>query len=278
MKGFTARMLLALITIWLALSSQSANAQFLYQQCRPSQVCTTSPSGVQTCVNETHCWWLRSFDGGFIFTYPEGSSSGVSISQRLQDVQPNATMDCWKGVTDNARESSGFPYRNDGVTPHNGVDIVSDSGNYGRGAPIRSFGTGVVSETGYDDMNGNFVRVNQGDGIQLTYIHLLDLTTASGTRLQRGQNVHVGEQIGRMNCTGNCGGTIGQPTRGRIESTHVHAQARRISDRQLLDPVDLYGGQNCSLGSTPSSGTSSGGNGPGGGTGTCNSSICTDEP
>ena len=107
--------------------------------------------------------------------------------------------------------------------------------------------------------------------------HLLDLKKADGTYLQVGDTVEVGEQMGRMNCTGNCGGAPGQAGHKLISKTHVHVQARRIADGVLVDPIDLYGGDNCSLSGGSTGGGTGGGSGPGGG-GTCTGTICNEEP
>lgn len=255
-------------------------ADTLQEQCRSGQSCSGTGDS-RVCRITNHCWFTLHRTMG-IYTDPEGAVSGINLPATGFDGNSDAVMDCWKGVTTDARLTSGFPYRNNGVDKHDGIDVTSDSGNEGHGAPIKSLGAGVVTEvTPNHSLNGNFVRIRQGDGVVATYIHLLDFQKADGTVLQEGETVWPGTQIGRMNCTGNCGGAVGEPTRGDIEWTHVHIQIRRSSDGALLDPVDMYGGETCSIdsGSTGSTGGGTGGGGIGGGTtGTCSGTICSNEP
>lgn len=259
----------------LFISIGLANAQTISQHCRTGTSCYTS-DGIRTCIDTTHCWFTLE-QGLTRYTDPDGSASGIGLPQTLFDTQPDATMDCWKGLTTDARLTSGFPFRNNGWEPHNGIDVASDSGNFGRGSPIRSIGAGYVSQIGESSANGKFVRVRQGDGMEVTYIHMLDFRMANGANLQLNQKVLVGTQIGRMNCTGDCGGKVGAATRGAIEQTHVHVQVRRLSDGKLMGATDLYGGIDCNAGT--GGGGDSGGAGPGGGGGdNCTGTICTDEP
>lgn len=260
----------------LILTTALANAQTISQHCRSGTSCSTS-DGVRTCVETTHCWFTLE-QGLAIYTDPDGSASGIGLPHTIFDTQPDSTMDCWKGVTTDARLTSGFPFRNNGWEPHDGIDVASDSGNYGRGSPIRSIGAGYVSQIGENSANGKFVRVRQGDGMEVTYIHMLDFRMVNGANLQLNQKVLAGTQIGRMNCTGNCGGKVGDFTRGTIEKTHVHVQVRRLSDGKLMSATDLYGGRDCDGGSGAGNGGDSGGTAPGGGGDNCTGTICTDEP
>lgn len=263
--------------IWLfvllaGLSSESAFAQSWSQTCRATEVCNTH-GGVRYCRKEQHCWWQDSGISTMgIYLKPEGASGPGTFAQGQPfDRQNDGQMDCWKSVTNGASESSGFPLRNNGVDTHNGIDVTSSQG---RGAPIRNMGIGVVSDIGYDkdSRNGIFVRVTQGNGVEMTYIHMLDVAPG----LVEGSSVQVGASLGRMNCTGYCGGPPTSPSHQQPSSTHVHIQAKRISDGALLDPRALHGGPTCN---TPSeSDGSTGGSGPGGRTGTCNGTTCTDEP
>ncbi len=201
----------------------------------------TCAGGAQNCRSQRDCWtvWEYSPTEPFI-TDPIVGNPGVNVPDQPTDQDKDAVTDCWKNVTANARLSSGFPYRNDGVTPHNGVDVVSDSSNYGRGAPIGSLGAGYVKEVGSSAANGNYVRIDQGDGNTVTYIHLLKYVVVPG------QTVRVGTKIGEMNCTGNCGGQPGDPNYQSITSTHVHIQVKLTDDSTAYkSAVELYGGANC---------------------------------
>lgn len=93
---------------------------------------------------------------------------------------------------------------------------------------------------------GNYVRVAQGDGNTVTYIHLLNRSVGTNTE------VGVGTKIGEMNCTGYCGGGPESPNHGKISSTHVHIQVKRTDDSTAyLDAVDLYGGESCAAADVP---------------------------
>lgn len=213
--------------------------------CRTGDVCAGSGPG-RTCGTSTTCWstWYVVEDPDQeTRTDPIDGRPGVFLPRQPPDDDADAVMDCWKNVTDSASVSSGFPFRNNGIDPHNGIDVTSGASNYGRGAPIRSLGAGYVTFVGNTTANGQHVRVKQGDGKEATYIHLLDYQVALG------QKVNVGQQLGRMNCTGNCGSTA---TRGQISNTHVHIQIKNLSNSVLMDARDLYGGANCSASSTPS--------------------------
>ena len=167
-----------------------------------------------------------------------GGSSSLGLSGEWSDLNQNGHMDCWLGVTTAARLTSGYPVRNDGETSHSGIDVASDTDNYGHGAKVRSLTTGVVYEVGNDQnhVNGYYARVEAENGEVYTYIHLKDVTVPLGT------TVSVGSTLGHMNCTGNCG------ENREITSTHLHIS--RYSDRsrkQTLDPRDTTGGNSCTL-------------------------------
>lgn len=258
----------------------SVSAQSYVQHCKATTVCVDGPPRV--CQNGQVCWYMAVGPIGVraIYLKPEPSSlASLAYERDPYDLQNDGKMDCWRGITNNPNESSGFPFRDNGWETHNGSDITSGTSNYGRGAPIRSLGTGEVTVAHDSDTsaNGVYIRVRQADGVEMTYIHLLDLKKADGTYLQVGDTVEVGEQMGRMNCTGNCGGAPGQAGHKLISKTHVHVQARRIADGVLVDPIDLYGGDNCSLSGGSTGGGTGGGSGPGGG-GTCTGTICNEEP
>ena len=263
--------------IWLfvllaGLSAESAFAQTWGQTCRATEVCS-SHEGVRHCRTEQHCWWQASGVSTMgIFLKPEGASgAGAFAPGQPFDRQNDGQMDCWKSVTNGASQSSGFPLRNNGVDAHNGIDVISSEG---RGAPIRNMGIGVVSQIGSNanSPNGVYVRVKQENGVEMSYIHLLDI--APGLAVH--SRVPVGSLLGRMNCTGYCGGNPESPNYQNPSSTHVHIQAKRISDGALLDPRALHGGNTCNT--TSESDGSTGGSGPGGSTGGCTGTVCTDEP
>lgn len=149
-------------------------------------------------------------------------------------------MDCWKGITQDARISSGYPYRDDNETRHNGVDIVSDRGGHGDGAPIRSFTSGKVELEGEDQWNGKYTLIKDSKGEFYKYIHMKE-----HRGLARGTLVAPGSLLGSMNCSGDCG--LGDK-RGDIDQTHVHvAQYTYDSagNKVYKDPLEHTGGESC---------------------------------
>ena len=99
----------------------------------------------------------------------------------------------------------------------------------------------MVVGASYNDSNGNYVRINNTDGTQTVYLHLLASSVTAGTVITAGQ------QIGTMNCTGSCTGSAGDNT---ASGTHVHVQVYRApgSPNTLagtLDPMAQYGGASC---------------------------------
>lgn len=235
------RIFLLLVVATSLIGPESAEAAIKVEHCRSGEACTGTGSS-RSCRTSLICWstWHVGPSVADHTDRIDGRPS-IDIPPRPMDENIDAVMDCWKNVTDQGSVSSPFPYRNDG-RQHNGIDVTSGLPNYGRGAPVRSMGAGYVIEVGNDTAspNGRFVRVAQGDGNTATYIHLLDVQVAVGHKL------NVGQQLGRMNCTGYCGP---DNDRGRIQSTHVHIQIRKTADGTYLDPIDLYGGEACSASS-----------------------------
>ena len=207
---------------------------------------TTCASG-EVCQTSLYCetvWVPDDFgaaggDGGGSGAPLYGDGGGTVFSTgEWSDLNQDGNMDCWMGVTDEARLTSGFPTRNDGEESHSGIDVASDTGNYGHGANVRSLTSGEVYEIGNDEEhpNGVYARVEAANGEVYTYIHLKELNVQVGTQ------VSVGSSLGGMNCTGNCGEAR------EISSTHVHIS--RYSDRSrstVLDPRENTGGTGCSI-------------------------------
>lgn len=101
--------------------------------------------------------------------------------------------------------SSGFGTRTDPFTGrnifHNGIDIPLPAGT-----PVRSTGNGFVARTGYSSLLGKFITIKHGNSYQTIYGHL------SSFSVQSGQNVQMGEIIGKSGNT------------GRSTNPHLHYQ------------------------------------------------------
>jgi len=117
------------------------------------------------------------------------------------------------------RISSYFGRRNDPFTgllsSHSGVDIANDYG-----APVLASGDGVVTDTGYSPVLGNYIRIDQGQGFASVYGHLSAILTRPGRR------VLAGQRIGKVGSTGYSTGP------------HLHFSAYRWD--RLINPMTLF--------------------------------------
>jgi murein DD-endopeptidase MepM/ murein hydrolase activator NlpD len=78
---------------------------------------------------------------------------------------------------------------------HTGIDF-----NGRHGDPVSSAKIGVVTFTGWKAGYGYTVEINHPDGVLTRYAHL------SRISVKQGQEVDIGQQIGRMGATGNASG------------------------------------------------------------------------
>lgn len=98
--------------------------------------------------------------------------------------------------------SSPFGWRNDPMRPgkqeyHRGVDLPGP-----RGTPIYATRGGQVTDAGYNDIMGNYVWINHGDGYKSVYMHMDHYSLTVKT----GDYVVAGQQIGKMGTTGSSTG------------------------------------------------------------------------
>ncbi|WP_161809475.1 M23 family metallopeptidase [Stenotrophomonas panacihumi] len=158
------------------------------------------------------------------------------------DRNSDGKMDCWKdaagpaGRRSTTRISSGPSSWRSGNW-HHGIDLVSNTGNFGLGQPVRAIANGVVAKAMASVANGNFVQINHADGRASKYLHLKE------TVAKPGNHVSAGDVIGTMNCTGQCG----TPRRQNIvQSTHVHIELQTSPQAERghgtrLDPLTYLG-------------------------------------
>ena len=113
--------------------------------------------------------------------------------------------------------SSPFGWREpptDGAsTFHSGVDLAGYDNS-----PIWATRSGVVTEVGYNEYNGYFVRIDHGDGFVSVYLHLSYYVASYGDYIQQG------ETLGYMGDTGIATGT------------HLHLTIYK--DGALVNPAD----------------------------------------
>lgn len=79
---------------------------------------------------------------------------------------------------------------------HKGIDIGCNPN-----APIKAPANGTVTSSSYDNVNGNLIRINHGNGIVSAYAHLNQRNVAIG------QKVNQGDIIGLAGSTGKSTGT-----------------------------------------------------------------------
>jgi murein DD-endopeptidase MepM/ murein hydrolase activator NlpD len=101
-------------------------------------------------------------------------------------------------------------------TMHGGTDFAAPLGS-----PARGMMGGRVLEVSYDELNGNIVRIDHGNGLVGSYAHL------QGADVREGQEITAGQNIGRVGST------------GRSTGPHLHVTMRR--DGELVDPETLIG-------------------------------------
>ena len=95
---------------------------------------------------------------------------------------------------------------------HPGIDLGVE-----RGTPVRAAASGYVTEAGWDDIYGYFVRIDHGYGIKTLYGHNDRLVVMRGERVGRGQTIAY---------SGNT---------GRSSAPHLHFEV--IQDNVNADPL-----------------------------------------
>lgn len=97
------------------------------------------------------------------------------------------------------RVTSAFGYRINPVTDeagfHAGIDLAA-----AHGSPIYAAFSGVVEETGYSDVRGNYIILSHGDDVQTVYCHCSEIIAEAGAVL------NAGEVIARVGSTGQSTG------------------------------------------------------------------------
>ena len=75
---------------------------------------------------------------------------------------------------------------------HSGIDIGVE-----RGTPVRSAASGYITQAGWDDTYGYYIRIDHGYGIKTLYGHNDRLVVIRGERVGRGQTVAYSGNTGR---------------------------------------------------------------------------------
>jgi murein DD-endopeptidase MepM/ murein hydrolase activator NlpD len=98
--------------------------------------------------------------------------------------------------------TSSFGWRRNPFNPsrrqfHNGIDIRGRTGT-----PVRAAMAGRVTQVGWDNVLGNFIRISHHSGYSTIYGHLQH----QSTRVSRGTHVSQGQHIGNVGNTGQSTG------------------------------------------------------------------------
>lgn len=115
------------------------------------------------------------------------------LPEGKEDIPEGAEM-IWP--VDGGRVTNSFGERTkpggEGTVMHNGVDI----GGMAEGAPVYAAGKGTVKEAGFSAENGNYVRLDHGNGLETFYAHCQSL------RVKTGGTVELGQTIAAVGSTG----------------------------------------------------------------------------
>jgi len=97
---------------------------------------------------------------------------------------------------------------------HRGIDLEGKTGEY-----VVSSGDGTVSETGFQEDLGYFVKIRHKYGFESVYGHLSKIS------VKKGQDVQKNTRIGRVGAT------------GKVTGPHLHYTLKK--NGEYLDPFDF---------------------------------------
>lgn len=134
---------------------------------------------------------------------------------------PLAVITCAaKFPSEGGNITSGFGEREDPISGesgnHNGIDIAAAFGSN-----VTAAWPGTVTETGFNEIYGNYIVMKHSDGFYTKYCHLSVVTATKGDFL------NVGEKIGEAGST------------GRSTGSHLHFEVS-IGGRNI-DPKECLG-------------------------------------
>lgn len=117
---------------------------------------------------------------------PEGKPQAVEpLPEGKADVPEDGSM-VWPvdgGTISQAQGTRANP-GGEGEWTHNGVDIAVETGT-----PVYAAGKGMVKEAGYNATDGNFVRIDHGNGQETFYAHCASLWVDTGDEVMTGQTI-----------------------------------------------------------------------------------------
>lgn len=97
---------------------------------------------------------------------------------------------------------------------HYGVDVAA-----AKGTKIGAFAAGTVYQTGTSAINGNFARIDHGNGFTSFYAHMNSITC------KKGEWINMGQEVGKVGSTGNSTGP------------HLHFEMRK--NNMIICPTDF---------------------------------------
>ena len=102
------------------------------------------------------------------------------------DIPEGAEM-IWPVESDQINNSFGDRAKpgGEGVVTHTGVDI----GGMEKGTPVYAAGKGTVKEAGFNAQDGNFIRIDHGNGQETFYAHCEKLLVKIGDAVELGQTI-----------------------------------------------------------------------------------------
>ena len=101
------------------------------------------------------------------------------------------------------------------ISSHGGIDIAAE-----HGSKILSAWPGRVSETGFDEIYGNYIVVEHSDGFLTKYCHLSKITA------NENDYVFANDKIGEVGST------------GRSTGNHLHFEV--IIEGRKIDPMECF--------------------------------------
>jgi len=152
---------------------------------------------------------------------PEGGGplAREPLPERKEEIPEGAGM-VWPVDGDKITITNWFGERADpggqSVTVHNGVDI----GGLEQGAPVYAAAAGTVKDAGFNAVDGYYVRLDHGNGLESFYAH------CAWVLVKTGDEVAMGRTIATVGSTGNSTGP------------HLHFEIWR--DGAAQDPMDYY--------------------------------------
>jgi murein DD-endopeptidase MepM/ murein hydrolase activator NlpD len=156
--------------------------------------------------------------GGEFIPADRLSISYVDYMQKDIDELFNTMKNLPVGTPLEGKINSGFGYRKDPFRSrigfHSGVDIDAKFGD-----PVVATADGTVKETGWQGSYGKTVVLRHEDGFETIYGHLSKIS------VEEGQEVKVGEVIGKAGNT------------GRSTGTHLHYEV--IKDGKRVNPSNF---------------------------------------